>query len=124
MSPLAASRRGPAERGQPVGVGDVHALGALEEHEVAQRLLAERQQRQLHAGRVVAGGRGRFGRDRCGAAPIADSRFCTSARCSISWAATCEMCLRQRWTASSFVLGQALVLGLLQLRTPRTGTGT
>ena len=44
------------ERGHARGVLDVHALGALEEHEVAQRLLAERQQRQVHARRVVAGG--------------------------------------------------------------------
>src|SRR6266571_2653706 len=42
--------------GQPGGVLEVHALRALKEHEVAQRLLAERQQGQVHAGRVVAGG--------------------------------------------------------------------
>jgi hypothetical protein len=48
--------RGVRERGHPGGVLEVHALGALEEHEVAQRLLAERHQRQVHAGRVVAGG--------------------------------------------------------------------
>ena len=49
-------RGGAAERGHPGRVLDVHALRALEEHEMAQRRLAERQQRQVHAGRVVAGG--------------------------------------------------------------------
>ena len=39
----------------------------------------------------------------CGAAPIADSRLWTRARCSISWAATCDTCVRQRRTASSSV---------------------
>jgi len=44
---------------------------------------------------------GKFGRDRCGAAPMADSRFCTSDRCSISCAAMWKMCLRHLLTASS-----------------------
>jgi hypothetical protein len=47
---------GAAERGHPVRVGEVHALRALEEHEVPQRRLTERQQGQVHAGRVVGGG--------------------------------------------------------------------
>ena len=48
--------RGLLERGHALGVLEVHALGALEEHEMAQRLIAERQQGQVHARRVVAGG--------------------------------------------------------------------
>ena len=35
---------------------------------------------------------------------MADSRFCTSDRCSISCAAMWKMCLRQRWTAFCFWL--------------------
>ena len=49
-------RRGAAVRDHPGGVLDVHALRAFEVHEVPQRLVAERHQRQVHAGRVVAGG--------------------------------------------------------------------
>ena len=48
--------RRPVDRGQSLGVVQRHPLGALKEHEVPQRLLAERQQRQVNAGRVVAGG--------------------------------------------------------------------
>jgi hypothetical protein len=55
--PLVHHRCRPADRGQAIGVGQVHSLRPLQEHEVAQRLLAERQQRQLHARRVMAGGR-------------------------------------------------------------------
>jgi hypothetical protein len=43
------------ERGrEPLRVLELHPLGTLEEHEVAQRRLAERNQRKLHAGRIVA----------------------------------------------------------------------
>ena len=45
-----------AEGGHPVGVLEVHALRALKEHEVAQRLVAERDQGQVHARGIVAGG--------------------------------------------------------------------
>ena len=45
----------PVEGGQALSVVQRHALGALKEHEVTQRLLAERQQRQVNARRVVAG---------------------------------------------------------------------
>ena len=58
MSRSFMQRRGPADGGQALGVVQVHALRAFQEHEVPQRLLAERQQRQLHPCRVVAGGRG------------------------------------------------------------------
>ena len=44
-----------AERCEPVAVVQVHALGTLEEHEVPQRLLPERQQRQVNPGGIVAG---------------------------------------------------------------------
>ena len=44
-----------AERGEPVAVVQVHALGTLEEHEVPQRLLPERQQGQVHPGGIVTG---------------------------------------------------------------------
>jgi hypothetical protein len=57
---LACLHRGQraAEGGHPVGVLEVHALRALEEHEVAQRLFAERHQGQVHARGVMAGGVG------------------------------------------------------------------
>ena len=42
--------------GHPLRVVQVHALRSLQEHEVLERGLAERQQRQVHAGRVVGGG--------------------------------------------------------------------
>ncbi len=53
---LAHQRLGPAHGDQTVGIVQVHALGPFQEHEVAQRLLAERQQCQLYPGRVVIGG--------------------------------------------------------------------
>ena len=40
-------------RGQPVGVGQLHPLRALQEDEVLQRRLAEREQAQLHAGWIT-----------------------------------------------------------------------
>ena len=51
--PLVHLRRRPAYRGEASGVVQVHAFRALQEHEVPQRLLAEWQQCQLDAGRVV-----------------------------------------------------------------------
>jgi hypothetical protein len=48
-------RDGAAVGGHPLRVVGVHALRALQEHEVLQRGLTERQQRQVQAGRVVAG---------------------------------------------------------------------
>ena len=50
---LAHYRYGALDRGETVGVVEVHALGALEIEEVAERLLPERQQRELDATRVV-----------------------------------------------------------------------
>ena len=91
----------PCASGHPLGVLDVHALGALEEHEVAQRLLAERQQRQVHPGRVVAGGLREVRPGQVRRRADADSRFCTSARCSISCAAMWKMRFASGWTASS-----------------------
>ena len=44
---------------------------------------------------------GKFGRANRGAAPTAVSRFCTSARWSISCALISSSVLRQRWTAAS-----------------------
>lgn len=46
---------GPPDRRQSVGVVDVHPLRTLQEHEVAESLLPERQQGQLDSGGVVVG---------------------------------------------------------------------
>ena len=56
ISPCGHGRDRAAEGGHPLRVVQVHALRALQEHEVLERGLAERQQRQVHAGRVVGGG--------------------------------------------------------------------
>jgi hypothetical protein len=91
------------DRDLRLGVVEGEALGPLEEEEVPERLLAEGDERDLHARGKCFAAVGRFGRLRCGAAPIAVSRFCTSVRCSISCFATVRMPSRQRSTAPSCV---------------------
>ena len=85
---------------EPFGVLDIHALGPLEECEVAEGCLAERHQLDADAGRKAWAGIGKLGRARRGAAPTAVSRFWTSARWSISWWLIPRRVLRQRWTAA------------------------
>ena len=82
-------RRHGGRRGKLFGVGELDSLRALEIEEMAQRLLAERQQHQAEC-RAGSGGpvRELRGRDKCGDTPSEVSMFAVSARCSISSRAT------------------------------------
>jgi hypothetical protein len=96
-------------------VRQLDALRALQEQEMPQRLLAERQQVKLHPGREYPDRCGKLGRPNTGAAPIAVIRFDTSARCSISCIAISRSVLRHRPTASAWPAARPSPLPSLRL---------